>query len=77
MREWKLLFEEGKPLYPVAPNDGLEDEEPSPEQILEEDRQQLLDEGDFNEYRVNPILCYIIIRFHFELWIANPILTSQ
>lgn len=51
-RDWKALFEEGKPLYDQAIVGSSETEEPTPEQILEEERQQLLDEGDFNEYRV-------------------------
>ncbi|XP_048761563.2 sperm flagellar protein 2-like isoform X3 [Ostrea edulis] len=49
MREWKSLFIAGKPLYEQAP--PPESTEPSPEQILEEERQALLDEGDFGEYK--------------------------
>ena len=52
-REWKALFEEGHPLYDQAPVTITEVTEPTPEQILEEERQKLLDEGDFNEYRVS------------------------
>ncbi|GFO03102.1 sperm flagellar protein 2, partial [Plakobranchus ocellatus] len=48
MREWKLLFTSGQPL--------VEHREPevtelTAEQVLEEDRQNLLDEGDFTEYK--------------------------
>lgn len=53
MREWKSLFIAGKPLYEQAP--PPESTEPSPEQILEEERQALLDEGDFGEYKVRII----------------------
>ena len=57
MREWKELFTSGQPLYELADADALAaaagDGEPSPQAILEEERQRLLDEGDFNEYRVN------------------------
>ena len=58
MREWCTLFTAGKPLYEtvVAPADG-ETKEPSAEQLLEDERKLLLDEGDFNEYRVNIVLC--------------------
>jgi len=50
MREWKALFVSGQPLFEQAP--PVESTEPTPEQILEEERQQLLDEGDFMEYKV-------------------------
>lgn len=50
MRDWKALFVSGKPLYEQVP--PPESTEPSPEQILEEERQALLDEGDFSEYKV-------------------------
>lgn len=49
MRDWTALFISGKPLYEQAP--PPESTEPSPEQILEEERQALLDEGDFSEYK--------------------------
>ncbi|XP_005100478.1 sperm flagellar protein 2 isoform X2 [Aplysia californica] len=48
MREWKLLFTSGQPLYEKVEQ---EVSELTPEQVLEEDRQQLLDEGDFMEYK--------------------------
>ena len=51
-REWKALFTGGRPIY--EPTDlasrGLE--VVTPEMILEEERMQLLDEGDFIEYKV-------------------------
>lgn len=50
MREWTSLFVSGKPLFDVA--DLADATELTPEQILEEERQQLLDEGDFMEYKV-------------------------
>lgn len=51
-RDWSLLFVEGKPLFEVTQLPHKDPEEPTPEQILEEERQRLLDEGDFTEYRV-------------------------
>ena len=53
MRDWKALFVSGKPLYEQVP--PPESTEPSPEQILEEERQALLDEGDFSEYKVKSL----------------------
>lgn len=50
MREWTVLFTEGKPLFEPAP--PVESTEPTPEQILEQERQKLLDETDFMEYKV-------------------------
>ena len=55
-REWTALFCSGQPIFEVAEVPVLEEQEPSPEQILEEERQQLLDEGDFSEYRVSEIV---------------------
>ena len=52
MREWTELFVAGQPLYENSPEVLAIDEEPSPEKILEQERQALLDEGDFTEYRV-------------------------
>ncbi|XP_038067047.1 sperm flagellar protein 2-like isoform X1 [Patiria miniata] len=52
MREWKMLFSSGKPLY-EQPIEG-QDEEPvesAEDQLLGKERQSLLDEGDFLEYR--------------------------
>jgi hypothetical protein len=70
MREWTVLFTEGKPLFEPAP--PVESTEPTPEQILEQERQKLLDETDFMEYKVNKI--YILKKeiehniFTFVLW---------
>ena len=44
MREWTVLFTEGKPLFEPTP--PVESTEPTPEQILEQERQKLLDETD-------------------------------
>lgn len=59
MRDWTALFISGKPLYEQAP--PPESTEPSPEQILEEERQALLDEGDFSEYKVRVLWRSILI----------------
>ncbi|XP_071117594.1 sperm flagellar protein 2-like [Haliotis cracherodii] len=48
MREWTAVFVAGQPLFEPSPVEGAE---LTPEQILEEERQQLLDEGDFMEYK--------------------------
>ncbi|XP_074662046.1 sperm flagellar protein 2-like [Tubulanus polymorphus] len=49
-RDWTTLFLEGKSLYEnEAEIKGLEDF--TPQEILEEERQQLLDETDFKEYK--------------------------
>ena len=53
MREWKSLFVAGKPLFEVAA--PVESTDPTPEQVLEEERQHLLDEGDFLEYKVRKV----------------------
>ena len=50
MREWRALFETGIPLYEEKAI--VEASDPTTEQVLEEERQQLLDEGDFMEYKV-------------------------
>ena len=52
MRDWTSLFVSGKPLF----EQSQRDEEGRPvtaEVVLEEERQALLDEGDFTEYRVS------------------------
>ena len=53
MREWTALFIKGLPLYEQVMEESTE---PTPEQILEEERQQLLDEEDFTEYKVGGII---------------------
>ncbi|KAM4707183.1 sperm flagellar protein 2 [Discoglossus pictus] len=50
MREWKELFFTGYPLYGEAPVDPLPSE-PTPEQILEMEKQVLIDEQDYEEYK--------------------------
>ena len=50
MRDWTAMFISGSPLYETA---IVASGDPTPEQILEEERQLLLDEGDFMEYKVN------------------------
>ncbi|XP_013409132.1 sperm flagellar protein 2 isoform X2 [Lingula anatina] len=51
MREWTSLFLSGKPLYEVKTSQDSTSLEPTPEQVLEEERLALLDEGDFMEYK--------------------------
>jgi len=53
-REWTSLFVSGKPLYnpgdpstAAAAGHGL-----TPADVLEEERQAILNEGDFQEYQV-------------------------
>ncbi|XP_059172221.1 sperm flagellar protein 2-like isoform X3 [Physella acuta] len=48
MRDWKLLFTSGKPLFD---KESSKTDQITPEQLLEEERQRLLDEGDFMEYK--------------------------
>ena len=53
MREWKTLFVEGQPLYETPPMEIEEiPEEPTAEQLLQEEALALLDEGDLKEFRV-------------------------
>ena len=54
LREWTALFTAGHDLYEQGQGEPVSDpSQPTPEQILEEEKQLLLDEGDFNEYRVS------------------------
>jgi len=51
MRDWMELFVAGKPFYDVEETTSLlvdNDIEP----VLADERQQLLNDGDFNDYRV-------------------------
>lgn len=66
MRDWTALFISGKPLYEQAP--PPESTEPSPEQILEEERQALLDEGDFSEYKVGVLWDPFCLVQQFNQW---------
>eukprot|EP00057_Strongylocentrotus_purpuratus_P026328 XP_011680802.1 PREDICTED: LOW QUALITY PROTEIN: sperm flagellar protein 2 [Strongylocentrotus purpuratus] len=52
MRDWTLLFTNGQPLYEqVEEEEFIEPEVPTEEQLMEEERQMLIDEGDFLEYK--------------------------
>lgn len=53
MRDWKELFLKGKPIYEQADISDLPDE-PTPEQLVELDKINLLDEKDYDEYKVLP-----------------------
>ena len=68
MREWRALFETGIPLYEETA--VVEATDPTPQQVLEDERQQLLDEGDFMEYKV-PFLLIRPVHFHFKgCWVV-------
>ena len=54
MREWRALFEMGMPLYEERAVEETTD--PTVGQVLEEEKLQLLDEGDFMEYKVSHYL---------------------
>ncbi|XP_066298432.1 sperm flagellar protein 2-like isoform X6 [Branchiostoma lanceolatum] len=49
-REWTQLFIEGHPLYEER-DPTAEGSEPTPEQIIEMEKQKLLNDGDFKEYK--------------------------
>ncbi|MGH0150273.1 UNVERIFIED_CONTAM: hypothetical protein FKN15_055511 [Acipenser sinensis] len=51
MREWKELFYNGKPLYEKASVDPIPSE-PNPEQLLELEKLQILDEQDYEEFQL-------------------------
>uniref|UniRef100_K7FH58 Sperm flagellar 2 n=1 Tax=Pelodiscus sinensis TaxID=13735 RepID=K7FH58_PELSI len=50
MRDWKELFFNGKPIYEQASLDPLQTD-PTPEQLVELDKMNLLDEKDYDEYK--------------------------
>uniref|UniRef100_A0A8C8SWJ8 Sperm flagellar 2 n=1 Tax=Pelusios castaneus TaxID=367368 RepID=A0A8C8SWJ8_9SAUR len=50
MRDWKELFFNGKPIYEQASIKPLPTE-PTPEQLVELDKMNLLDEKDYDEYK--------------------------
>uniref|UniRef100_A0A8C5RIS6 Sperm flagellar 2 n=1 Tax=Laticauda laticaudata TaxID=8630 RepID=A0A8C5RIS6_LATLA len=50
MRDWKELFLKGKPIYEQADISNLPDE-PTPEQLVELHKINLLDEKDYDEYK--------------------------
>ncbi|XP_050799757.1 sperm flagellar protein 2-like [Gopherus flavomarginatus] len=51
MRDWKELFFNGKPIYEQVSIEPLPTE-PTPEQLVELDKMNLLDEKDYDEYKV-------------------------
>ncbi|XP_062984233.1 sperm flagellar protein 2-like [Elgaria multicarinata webbii] len=53
MRDWKELFLKGKPIYEQAEIDPLP-AKPTSEQLVELDKMNLLDEKDYDEYKVLP-----------------------
>lgn len=52
MREWKELFISGKPLYEQACVDPVP-AEPTPEQLIELEKVELLNNQDYDEYVVS------------------------
>lgn len=52
MREWKELFFSGKPLYEQACVDPAP-AEPTPEQLIELQKEELLNNQDYDEYVVS------------------------
>ena len=58
LREWTALFIEGKPIYDIMEESSTE---LTAEQLLELERQALLNETDLNEYRVRPQAVVIAI----------------
>ncbi|XP_060092049.1 sperm flagellar protein 2-like [Heteronotia binoei] len=53
MRDWKELFLKGLPVYEQAVIDPLPTD-PTPQQIVELDKMNFLDEKDYDEYKVLP-----------------------
>ncbi|KAL7989096.1 hypothetical protein Chor_008015 [Crotalus horridus] len=53
MRDWKEIFLKGKPIYDQADISDLP-AEPTPEQLIELDKINLLDEKDYDDYKVLP-----------------------
>lgn len=51
MQEWMELFFSGKPLYEVASVDPTP-ADPTPEQMIELEKLQILNNQDYNEYVV-------------------------
>lgn len=65
MRDWLTLYTNGLPLY-EKPLPVKISEEPTVEEVIEQERQDILDEADFQEYRVTPLPSLLIrnkIRF--------------
>uniref|UniRef100_H9GEH4 Sperm flagellar 2 n=1 Tax=Anolis carolinensis TaxID=28377 RepID=H9GEH4_ANOCA len=51
MRDWKELFLKGKPIYEQAELDPLP-ADPTPDQIIEFEKMDILDEKDYDEYKI-------------------------
>uniref|UniRef100_A0A670J1B3 Sperm flagellar 2 n=1 Tax=Podarcis muralis TaxID=64176 RepID=A0A670J1B3_PODMU len=51
MRDWKELFLKGKPIYEQAEIEIPLPDEPTPGQLVELDKMNLLDEKDYDEYK--------------------------
>ncbi len=58
MQEWMELFFSGKPLYEVASVDPAP-ADPTPEQIIELEKLQILNNQDYNEYVVRT--CWVTV----------------
>ena len=58
VREWTVLFTEGKPLYEEVGPDEAETDEITADKVLQEECQQLLDETEFMEYKVRVFPVY-------------------
>lgn len=54
MQEWMELFFSGKPLYEVASVQSTPTD-PTPEQIVELEKLQILNNQDYNEYVVRTV----------------------
>jgi len=52
MCDWKEFFFNGKPIYEQASIQPLPNE-PSPEQLIELNKMNLLDEKDYGDYKVH------------------------
>ncbi|MGH0162104.1 UNVERIFIED_CONTAM: hypothetical protein FKN15_073429 [Acipenser sinensis] len=75
MREWKELFYNGKPLYEKASVDPIPSE-PNPEQLLELEKLQILDEQDYEEFqstkaKSDQCYCYKVFFYLLALLVNN------
>ena len=66
MRDWTSLFIEGQPLYDQAEESQRKT---ANEQLLEEEKDQLLNEGDFNEYRVSKPKLNLCLKYRNNNWL--------
>jgi hypothetical protein len=55
MREWKELMFCGKPLYDSGSLEELP-ADPTPEQFIEVEKQEILNNQDYDEYMVSPLV---------------------